>query len=261
MDMTPCRFPHSDICGSKPICSSPQLFAAYRVLLRLPLPRHSPCALSSLNFMSFANRLLFCSIFYHYGLFGITFVDNICNFLIVIAQVHIDLLSICFTPFSILFSFQGTFCNAFASPERNLKDFFWWAQVGSNHRPRAYQARALACWAMSPCLCLESRSLFPLVEMKGFEPLTPCLQGRCSPSWATPPLSWVLWRYFYVPSKLNNELRYLSYSSFPLLHLLWDRCFLCFLKSLSYWPWSVTNFSIERRWSSRTFRYGYLVTT
>ena len=26
-----------------------------------------------------------------------------------------------------------------------------------------------------------------LVEMKGIEPLTPCLQGRCSPSWATPP--------------------------------------------------------------------------
>ena len=25
----------------------------------------------------------------------------------------------------------------------------WLAQVGSNHRPRAYQARALACWAMS----------------------------------------------------------------------------------------------------------------
>ena len=26
-----------------------------------------------------------------------------------------------------------------------------------------------------------------LVEMMGFEPMTPCLQGRCSPSWATPP--------------------------------------------------------------------------
>ena len=26
----------------------------------------------------------------------------------------------------------------------------WWAQVDSNHRPRAYQARALTCWAMSP---------------------------------------------------------------------------------------------------------------
>ena len=49
-------FPHSDTCGSTLICSSPQLFAACRVLLRLPMPRHSPCALSSLNFMSFANR-------------------------------------------------------------------------------------------------------------------------------------------------------------------------------------------------------------
>ena len=26
-----------------------------------------------------------------------------------------------------------------------------------------------------------------LMEMEGFEPLTPCLQGRCSPNWATPP--------------------------------------------------------------------------
>ena len=27
---------------------------------------------------------------------------------------------------------------------------YWWAQVDSNHRPRAYQARALTTWAMSP---------------------------------------------------------------------------------------------------------------
>ena len=26
-----------------------------------------------------------------------------------------------------------------------------------------------------------------MVEMMGFEPMTPCLQGRCSPNWATPP--------------------------------------------------------------------------
>ena len=25
------------------------------------------------------------------------------------------------------------------------------------------------------------------LEMMGFEPMTPCLQGRCSPNWATPP--------------------------------------------------------------------------
>ena len=41
---------HSDICGSFRACRSPQLFAAYRVLLRLPMPRHSPCALFSLTF-------------------------------------------------------------------------------------------------------------------------------------------------------------------------------------------------------------------
>ena len=46
-----CRagFPHSDIHGSLDICSSPWLFAACRVLLRLLMPRHSPCALISLT--------------------------------------------------------------------------------------------------------------------------------------------------------------------------------------------------------------------
>src|SRR5258706_2442325 len=42
-------FPHSDIPGSKLVCSSPRLFAAYRVLHRLLAPRHSPYALSSLT--------------------------------------------------------------------------------------------------------------------------------------------------------------------------------------------------------------------
>ena len=42
-------FPHSDICGSKIICISPQLFAAYHVFLRLLVPRHPPCALLRLT--------------------------------------------------------------------------------------------------------------------------------------------------------------------------------------------------------------------
>ena len=42
-------FPHSEICGSKLICSSPQLIAACHVLLRLLMPRHPPCALCRLN--------------------------------------------------------------------------------------------------------------------------------------------------------------------------------------------------------------------
>src|SRR6266498_1709950 len=44
-----CGFPHSEICGSKDACSSPQLIAACHVLHRLEVPRHPPCALSSLT--------------------------------------------------------------------------------------------------------------------------------------------------------------------------------------------------------------------
>ena len=44
-----CGFPHSEICGSRDICSSPQLIAAYHVFLRLLVPRHPPCALSCLT--------------------------------------------------------------------------------------------------------------------------------------------------------------------------------------------------------------------
>ena len=46
-------FPHSEICGSKLICSSPQLIAACHVLRRLPMPRHSPYALLRLNYLMF----------------------------------------------------------------------------------------------------------------------------------------------------------------------------------------------------------------
>ena len=45
----PAGFPHSDICGSMDICSSPQLFAAYHVFHRLLVPRHPPYALSSIT--------------------------------------------------------------------------------------------------------------------------------------------------------------------------------------------------------------------
>ena len=47
--MTPAGFPHSDIPGSKLICNSPGLIAAYHVLHRLLVPRHPPYALSSLT--------------------------------------------------------------------------------------------------------------------------------------------------------------------------------------------------------------------
>ncbi len=60
MDITPRGFPHSDICGSTRICRSPQLFAACHVLHRLPVPRHSPCALVRLTF-ELCRQLFYCS--------------------------------------------------------------------------------------------------------------------------------------------------------------------------------------------------------
>ena len=47
--MNPGEFPHSEISGSMLICSSPKLIAAYHVFHRLPVPRHSPCALVRLT--------------------------------------------------------------------------------------------------------------------------------------------------------------------------------------------------------------------
>ena len=47
--MTCTGLPHSEIPGSKVICTSPRLIAAYHVLHRLLVPRHPPYALRSLT--------------------------------------------------------------------------------------------------------------------------------------------------------------------------------------------------------------------
>ena len=57
----PAGFPHSEISGSRVVCTSPELIAAYHVLHRLHAPRHPPCALSSLT-IKFAHRKNICSL-------------------------------------------------------------------------------------------------------------------------------------------------------------------------------------------------------
>ena len=48
--LLPAGLPHSEIPGSRVICTSPGLFAAYHVLLRLREPRHPPSALAYFPF-------------------------------------------------------------------------------------------------------------------------------------------------------------------------------------------------------------------
>lgn len=58
-------------------------------------------------------------------------------------------------------------------------------------------------------VCSNQLSYEPvLVEVIGFEPMTPCLQGRCSTNWAIPPFPRTASCFFYFP---------LPASSLPLL--------------------------------------------
>ena len=58
--MNPGEFPHSEISGSMLICSSPKLIAAYHVFHRLPVPRHSPCALVRLTISNYSLSRMAC---------------------------------------------------------------------------------------------------------------------------------------------------------------------------------------------------------
>jgi hypothetical protein len=60
--------PHSEISGSKPVCGSPELIAAYHVLHRRPAPRHPPYALSSLTTtFTLLKTSCFCCLLSIYG--------------------------------------------------------------------------------------------------------------------------------------------------------------------------------------------------
>ena len=138
LSMNPGEFPHSEISGSMLICSSPKLIAAYHVFHRLPVPRHSPCALVRLTFQTF-----FWNIWYP--------LDS----LLLPTKIIVTL------PFEIAIFLKRTYYNlCFAviiqfsryvlvmflkarSPETSIL-ITWWAKMDSNHRPHDYQSCALA---------------------------------------------------------------------------------------------------------------------
>ena len=100
--MNPGEFPHSEISGSMLICSSPKLIAAYHVFHRLPVPRHSPCALVRLTISNYS--------LYENGLYPL---DSLLPTKIIVTlpfEIVIFLkkeLTIIFVS-QLLFSFQGT---------------------------------------------------------------------------------------------------------------------------------------------------------
>ena len=134
------EFPHSEISGSMLICSSPKLIAAYHVFHRLPVPRHSPCALVRLTIQTI--------LFREWLVFPL-------DSLLLPTKIIVTL------PFEIAIFLKRTYYNlCFAviiqfsryvlvmflkarSPE-TLIFITWWAKMDSNHRPHDYQSCALA---------------------------------------------------------------------------------------------------------------------
>ena len=147
--ITPAGLPHSEICGLMGICPSPQLIAACRVLLRLLMPRHSPCALSSLTWFSI--RLNYAG-FTVWKLYLVTLrlstdFHNDSSYDNVIIRLPLCCLT-CVFHHVVQFS-------------RCAPDF----ETGLKHST-----------SLNASICPQT-----LVEISGIEPLTSCLQGRRSP--------------------------------------------------------------------------------
>ena len=135
--------PHSDIRGSMGICPSPRLFAACHVLRRLREPRHPSCALLSFPFSFIRESRLSVSRASRYG--------------------YRDTRRFFTEGFVLLLSFVL------------LLVLFWFACTRQRLRCFVLQSVFAVFTASSMSMCS-----FPRVENNGFEPLTPCLQSRCS---------------------------------------------------------------------------------
>ena len=137
LSMNPGEFPHSEISGSMLICSSPKLIAAYHVFHRLPVPRHSPCALVRLTFQTFFKNIW-------YPLDSLLPTKIMLPFLLKLQYfLKRTYYNLCF---AVIIQFSRYVLVMFLkarSPE-TLILITWWAKMDSNHRPHDYQSCALA---------------------------------------------------------------------------------------------------------------------
>ena len=139
LSMNPGEFPHSEISGSMLICSSPKLIAAYHVFHRLPVPRHSPCALVRLTIQTI--------LFREWLVFPL---DSLLPTKIIVTlpfEIAIFLkrtyYNLCF---AVIIQFSRYVLVMFLRTQFPAIPIFitWWAKMDSNHRPHDYQSCALA---------------------------------------------------------------------------------------------------------------------
>ena len=112
-------FPHSEISGSTVICTSPKLIAACHVLHRLLMPRHSPCALLRLTFLSCCQEGL-ALVLKRLNYAGSEFFEIVCVTLF--EKFHKSFLFpsvACSSYLVTLFSFQGAFPASFETRSKH----------------------------------------------------------------------------------------------------------------------------------------------
>ena len=144
------------------VCSSPQLIAAYHVLLRLLEPRHPPCALICFKIIQIFKSLTSLKVTRYYNFFS-QYVKE----LLLITKDSLMLR---------LRTFRPRLLNV-STPSSNLKRTSLLSCSASNRSAILHRA-----------LVFE-RTPFVLVEDIGVEPMTPCLQSRCSSQLSYAPLS------------------------------------------------------------------------
>ena len=144
------------------------------------MPRHPPCALISFTICFSWVLLKYIVVFLP---------DLILNLKIV--SFHLIVF-----PHILLFNFQDSYFSILFQ-EQKLTDnllsinLYSWMVGTSGLEPPTSRLSGVR----SNHLSYAPNSM---VEMRRIELLTPCLQSRCSPSWATPPT------FFLVSSKSNN---------------------------------------------------------
>ena len=118
---------HSEISGSKVICTYPELIAAYHVLHRLREPRHPPCALAY-----FLSNVLFLYWYWYWNCFLLSILRTRTR-----------------TVWYILLALTKILLFV-----HHVKDRFpllgMWRITDSNRWPSACKADALASWANPP---------------------------------------------------------------------------------------------------------------
>ena len=175
-------FPHSEIPGSKPMCGSPRLIAACHVLHRLSMPRHSPCALISLTSSKQSPfRSEHPSGIPHFIPLLLLFLANplALGFARIDSGSHQELCRL-------QIRFIVVLCYPF---KKSTKVYFVTSLLLARNFLLAFTVQFSRC---RPLILFQDQiemlgrlpkhfNLF-LVEVTGLEPVTPCLQSKCSTS-------------------------------------------------------------------------------